>query len=177
MRQDQEGAVALCSQIKKDPPTRRFVSQCSVRIFLFFVVLCAGNSQISAQNDNPSKSAAQETAELTLTEITKAMMLRLGSQFPLSYSSNRVSPTVTQINVKWPTCYGARHASILSSFCVPSFEAGNNASASSITFDVQSAGSPQFTVFIVSDDDEEGQVERFWAAEATNRFYLEPHPH
>lgn len=157
------------SQFSRDLYIRPSMSRFLVRISLLFVLLGARNSTSNAQLDDANGGAK---TDISLTEITKAMLLRLGSQFPLAYSSTRVSPTVTQISVKWPTCYGPRHSSILSSFCVPGVEAGNNASASSIVLDVQGGQSSPFTVFIVSDDDAEGQVERFWAAEANNRYSL-----
>ena len=140
---------------------RPFIPRYLTRASLYLAVLSSLLSLSYCQIEN-------ETI-VSMEELAKLLINRMNSQFPIAYSSTRVSPTTTQINVKWPACYGPRHATILSSFCVPGVKAGNNESISSVRINAQPGGTSQLTVFILSDDTEEGQVARFWAAEASNR--------
>ncbi len=120
-------------------------------------------------------SDAQNVSEITnsppeissASDLSKLIMHRL-AQFLPYYSSTRLSATATQFSVKYPMCFAPRRSTILGSFCASGFDPANNQSASSLSVDVQAGANSAITVFIISDDDQEGQVDRFWAAEASN---------
>jgi hypothetical protein len=134
---------------------------------LVLLVACCSFSDAQAVPETIASSPSDPPI-LSAAEISKLFFHRLGSQLIPYYSSTRLSATATQFIAKWPMCFGTRRSIVLSSFCASGADPIKNESASSISVEVHAGANSAVTVFIISDDDQEGQVDRFWAAEASN---------
>eukprot|EP00292_Cryptomonas_paramecium_P034510 CAMPEP_0113726508 /NCGR_PEP_ID=MMETSP0038_2-20120614/40491_1 /TAXON_ID=2898 /ORGANISM="Cryptomonas paramecium" /LENGTH=136 /DNA_ID=CAMNT_0000657163 /DNA_START=124 /DNA_END=531 /DNA_ORIENTATION=- /assembly_acc=CAM_ASM_000170 len=116
-------------------------------------------------NTSVSEVITQATAQAS--EFTKFLVQRLNAQLAaLSFSTNRISDTRTQYSVKSPICVGTRHSLLLGSFCAP-YKAGND-SEFSVSVEMDQGDANPLTIFLVSDDNLDGEVEQFWGFDALN---------
>ncbi|EKX33118.1 hypothetical protein GUITHDRAFT_148137 [Guillardia theta CCMP2712] len=84
-----------------------------------------------------------------------------------SYSISNTDSEHTDINVKWPVCFG-KHSALLGTFCVPGMDASDaKKDLASISFDVAPGAGRSVTLFLLADED--NAYGKFWTDAVANR--------